>query len=119
MRQILQNLKNGKIELAEVPVPKEKAGHLRIQTTSTLISAGTERMLLEFGKANVIDKARHQPEKVKQVKETIFDQNLRSAPQRNRLRISQGKDYTDSRRIILRDERTLICFDQVIRLRLQ
>jgi len=61
MKQVLQNLKDGKTELADVPCPGEKPGHLLIQSKVTLISAGTERMLVDFGKATLIDKARQQP----------------------------------------------------------
>jgi len=67
MKQILQNLKTGKTELIEVPCPIVKSGHLLIKTASSVISAGTERMLVEFGKANYLSKAKQQPDKVKQV----------------------------------------------------
>jgi hypothetical protein len=67
MKQILQSLKSGAIELADIPVPAVKKGHLLIKTNKTLISLGTERMLLNFGKAGWVDKARQQPDKVKQV----------------------------------------------------
>ena len=67
LKQILQSLKSGNTELAECPVPSVARGSLLIQTTHTLVSAGTERMLLEFGKASWIDKARQQPDKVQQV----------------------------------------------------
>ncbi len=67
MNQILQNLKNGQVELTDVPCPLVRPGHLLIQTRASLISAGTERMLVEFGKSNLIAKARAQPDKVKQV----------------------------------------------------
>ncbi len=67
MKQVLQNLRTGAIELADVPCPIVRAGHLLIQTRCSLISAGTERMLVEFGQAGLIGKARSQPEKVKQV----------------------------------------------------
>lgn len=67
MKQILQSLKNGKCELAEVPVPMVKPGHVLIRTAKSLISIGTEKMLVEFGKAGWIDKARQQPDRVKQV----------------------------------------------------
>lgn len=60
MKQIQQNPRTGKIELAEVPIPSLKEDHILIETSSSLISAGTERMLLEFGKANLLDKARQQ-----------------------------------------------------------
>ena len=67
MKQILQNLKDGSTELAEVPCPRLAPGHLLLRTTRTLISAGTERMLVDFGKANPLEKARQQPDKVRQL----------------------------------------------------
>lgn len=66
MRQIIQDLKSGETVLEEIPAPLVKSGHVLIQTTRSLVSLGTERMLVEFGKANLIDKARQQPDKVKQ-----------------------------------------------------
>lgn len=67
MLQILQNLSNGQTFLERVPVPANSAKNLFIRTRCTLISAGTEKMLVEFGQASLIGKARAQPEKVKQV----------------------------------------------------
>ena len=57
--------------LEEVPAPKVGYGKVLIQTSRTLVSLGTERMLVEFGKANYIEKARQQPDKVKQVLDKI------------------------------------------------
>ncbi len=67
MKQIIQDLKKGNTILEEVPAPQVKKGALLIKTTRSLVSLGTERMLVEFGKAGFIDKARQQPDKVKQV----------------------------------------------------
>ena len=67
MNQVLQNLKSGEIELVDVPAPICKAGQLLIATRRSLISAGTERMLVEFGQASLLAKARKQPERVIQV----------------------------------------------------
>ena len=71
MKQILQNLKTGVTEVAEVPCPRISSGQLLIRTTRSLISAGTERMLVDFGKANPIEKARQQPDKVRMVLDKI------------------------------------------------
>lgn len=71
MKQLLQDLRAGKVECAEVPDPLVKTGHLLIATERSLISTGTERMLVEFGKAGWIDKARQQPDKVRQVLQKI------------------------------------------------
>ena len=67
MKQILQNMSNGVTSLVEAPAPMTKSGHLLIQTQKTIISAGTERMLLKFGKASLLAKARQHPDKVKMV----------------------------------------------------
>jgi len=57
MKQLLQNLKTGTTELVDVPEPGVKPGHVVIETSRSLVSAGTERMLVEFGKANLPGKA--------------------------------------------------------------
>ncbi len=67
MKQIIQHLNTGQIEIAEVPSPLVGSGEVLIQSRRSLISAGTERMLVEFSKANLINKVRQQPERVKQV----------------------------------------------------
>ena len=76
MKQILQNLKDDSTEIAEVPCPRLAPGHLLLRTTRTLISAGTERMLVDFGKANPLEKARQQPDKVRQVLEKVRTDGL-------------------------------------------
>lgn len=76
MKQILQHLRSGQLEVADLPGPIVRPGHLLIQTTRTLISAGTERMLVEFGQAGLIAKARSQPDKVKQVLDKIRTDGL-------------------------------------------
>ncbi|MES2654749.1 MAG: bi-domain-containing oxidoreductase [Bacteroidota bacterium] len=76
MKQIIQNLKNGNTILEEVPAPLVKKGHVLIQTSKTLVSLGTEKMLVEFGKSNLLSKARQQPEKVKQVLDKIKSDGL-------------------------------------------
>ena len=76
MKQILQNLKTGETELAEIPCPAPGAGHVLIRTHASLVSLGTERMLVEFGKAGLIEKARQQPDKVRMVLEKIKTDGL-------------------------------------------
>lgn len=76
MKQILQNLKTGETELVEVPCPRPRAGYHLIQTTTSLISAGTERMLVDFGKAGLIAKAKQQPDKVRMVLDKIKTDGL-------------------------------------------
>jgi predicted dehydrogenase/threonine dehydrogenase-like Zn-dependent dehydrogenase len=67
MKQIVQQLDSGVTAIIEAPSPRVAPGTLLIKTTRTLISAGTERMLIGFGKASLLAKARQQPERVKDV----------------------------------------------------
>src|SRR5690554_5217543 len=76
MKQIIQSFKTGETILEEVPAPQVKSGQVLIQTTKSLVSLGTERMLVEFGKSNLISKARQQPDKVKQVLDKIKTDGL-------------------------------------------
>lgn len=76
MKQILQNLGSGETLLAEVPAPLARAGHLLIRTEASLVSLGTEKMLLAFGRANLFEKARQQPDKVTQVLQKIRTDGL-------------------------------------------
>lgn len=77
MKQLLQNLKNGNIEISDIPVPCVSTGSLLIKTNKSLISSGTERMLIEFGKAGLIKKAHEQPDKTKMVLNKIFTDGLK------------------------------------------
>jgi len=76
VKQLLQSLKTGATEVADVPAPRAGQGQVLVQTSRTLVSAGTERMLVEFGKSNLIDKARQQPDKVKMVLEKVRTDGL-------------------------------------------
>lgn len=67
MKQLLQHLDSGRTTLTDVPVPSASGPTLVVAARASLISAGTERMLVEFGRASVLEKARQQPDRVKQV----------------------------------------------------
>ena len=76
MKQIIQDLKNGNTLLEDVPAPLLRKGHVLIKTQVSLVSLGTEKMLVEFGKGNLLSKAKQQPDKVKQVLEKIKSDGL-------------------------------------------
>jgi len=76
MYQIIQSFKTGETILETIPAPEVKKGQVLIQTSRSLVSLGTERMLVEFGKSNLISKARQQPDKVKQVLDKIKTEGL-------------------------------------------
>lgn len=76
MKQIFHNLSSGDSELVAAPVPKARRGCLLIDSTVSLISTGTERMLVDFGKSGLMGKARSQPEKVRQVLSKVATDGL-------------------------------------------
>ena len=71
MKQLLQELQSGATMLSEVPAPRVAPRQLLVRTSRSLVSVGTERMLVDFGKAGLIGKALQQPDKVRQVFEKV------------------------------------------------
>lgn len=67
MKQIVQNLKTGDVDVMDVPVPATRPGFVLVRTASSLISAGTERLTVEAGQKTLISRALEQPHLVKQV----------------------------------------------------
>ena len=78
MKQVLQRLDDGRTFLLDVPVPAASGVKVVIRTQASLISAGTERMLVEFGRGNLLDKARAQPDRVKDVLSKVRTDGLLS-----------------------------------------
>ncbi len=67
MKQILQSYKSGELWLAEVPIPLCQGGGVLVKTCKSFVSAGTERMLVDFAKKNIIGKSLAMPDQVKKV----------------------------------------------------
>src|SRR6185436_801342 len=67
MKQLLQNIKNGKSIVEDVPIPTPREGQALVKTEASLVSAGTERMLVEFAEKSLVGKARSRPDLLKQI----------------------------------------------------
>ncbi|MCB9211863.1 MAG: bi-domain-containing oxidoreductase [Ignavibacteriales bacterium] len=67
MKQFIQSYKTGKMEVVEVPMPSCGSNGILVQTTASLISAGTEKMLIDIAKKSLVGKAKARPDLVKQV----------------------------------------------------
>ncbi|MFM8549144.1 MAG: dehydrogenase, partial [Verrucomicrobiota bacterium] len=76
MRQIVQHLGSGRTELIDVPAPAPRRGRLLVRASRSLVSLGTERMLVEFGRAGWLSKARQQPEKFRAVLGKVRSEGL-------------------------------------------
>jgi len=89
MKQILQDLSSGETILVESPAPMLSTKSLKIATNVSLISAGTERMLVNFGKSSYIEKARQQPEKVRMVIDKVITDGLKTTYDSVKSKLSQ------------------------------
>jgi predicted dehydrogenase/threonine dehydrogenase-like Zn-dependent dehydrogenase len=76
VKVLLQSFQNGEVTIIDAPTPRASANGLLVATHASVISAGTERSLVDFGRAGLIEKARSQPDKVKQVLEKIRTDGL-------------------------------------------
>jgi predicted dehydrogenase/threonine dehydrogenase-like Zn-dependent dehydrogenase len=67
MKQLLQNIKTGRATIEDVPVPTPREGQALVRVQASLVSAGTERMVVEFAEKTLVGKARSRPDLVRQV----------------------------------------------------
>lgn len=78
MKQLLQNINDGETVIADVPIPQVQAGMALVQTRASLVSAGTERMLVEFGEKTLLGKALSRPDLVRQMADKARREGLLS-----------------------------------------
>ena len=89
MKQVLQSLQNGSVRSEDVPAPGVSPGHVLIASRRSLVSSGTERMLVEFGRKGWLDKARSQPERVRQVVDKMKTDGVLSTVEAVRAKLDQ------------------------------
>src|SRR5882762_7990895 len=89
MQQVLLNIGTGATSLVDAPVPSLQQGHVLIRTQRTLISAGTERMLIDFGRASMLNRAREQPDRVKMLFDKIRTDGVMAAIDAVRSKLDQ------------------------------
>ena len=89
MRQIVQHLGSGHTELLAVPAPGPRRGRLLVRATRSLVSLGTERMLVEFGRGGWLSKARQQPEKFRAVLAKVRSEGLVATVEAVRSKLAQ------------------------------
>lgn len=102
MKQILQYLNNGETIIMDVPMPSISDQNILIQSSQSLLSLGTEKMLVDFGNANMLNKALQQPEKVKQVLDKMRTDGVTStiSAVNNKLNIPIPLGYCNVGRVI-------------------
>jgi predicted dehydrogenase/threonine dehydrogenase-like Zn-dependent dehydrogenase len=78
MKQIVQNFKNGQLRLKEVPAPNTATGGVLVKTVNSLISIGTEKMMLDLARKSMLGKAKERPDQVQQVIKKVKKEGLKS-----------------------------------------
>src|SRR5919204_5988390 len=89
MRQLLQNLPTGELTVEDVPAPQRGPASLLVATRYSLISAGTERAVLELGRASLVWKARARPDLVSQVVDSVRTDGVGTTYQKVRGRLGK------------------------------
>jgi predicted dehydrogenase/threonine dehydrogenase-like Zn-dependent dehydrogenase len=91
MKQVVQNFRTGELAVEELPPPALKNGGLLVQTAYSLISAGTERSIVETAQSSLVGKARSRPDLVRQVLDTFKREGLRATYEKVQSRLNQIK----------------------------
>lgn len=89
VKQIVQSARTGTLSIQEVPMPRVRPGYLLVRTAASLISAGTERMVVEFARKSVLGKAKSRPDLVKQAVAKIHRDGLLATLGAVRARLDQ------------------------------
>jgi polar amino acid transport system substrate-binding protein len=79
MKQLVQSMRSGAVDVVEVPAPRLVGAGVLVQTSASLISAGTERAAMEFARHSLVGKARSRPDLVRQVLDKVRRDGLAQA----------------------------------------
>jgi len=91
MEQVIQNMRNGKLKVVQVPDPMAKSGHVLIANACSVISAGTEKMVIDLAGKSLLGKAKERPDQVRRVFEKWRNEGILNT-------ISQVREKLEGRR---------------------
>ena len=102
MKQLLQDLRSGETRVLDVPIPTPGPGTVLVRTGASLVSAGTERMIVEFAEKSLIGKARSRPDLVRQILDKARREGLLTTVEAafNRLDQPMPLGYSSAGRIV-------------------
>lgn len=76
MQQVIQNIRNGKLSVVELPDPMVRPGQVLIANAASVISAGTEKMAMDLARKSLLGKARERPDQVRRVIEKLRNEGV-------------------------------------------
>ena len=91
MKQVVQNYRTGELKVEELPPPALRPGGVLVRTAYSLISAGTERTIVETAQSSLAGKAKQRPDLVRQVIDTFKREGLRSTYEKVTAKLNQMK----------------------------
>ena len=91
MKQVVQNYRTGELAVEELPPPSLRPGGVLVQTAYSLISAGTERTIVETAQNSLVGKARERPDLVRQVFDTFKREGLKATYEKVKAKLNQIK----------------------------
>jgi len=102
MKQLIQHIRTGQAEVVDVPAPDAGSGQVLVQTAASLVSAGTERMVVDFAEKNLLEKARARPDLVRQTVDKARREGLLTTFEavQNRLDQPMALGYSSAGRVI-------------------
>jgi len=102
VKQVIQNLRSGETTVIDVPVPTPRPNTALICTEASLVSAGTERMVVEFAEKSLLGKARARPDLVRQVLDKARREGILGTVQAAFTRLDQpmALGYSSAGRIV-------------------
>lgn len=89
MKQVIQNIRSGNLTVEQIPAPAVSAGEVLIANQSSLVSAGTEKMVMDLAKKSLLGKARERPDQVRRVLEKIRNEGLLNTLQQVRQKLEE------------------------------
>lgn len=89
MQQLLQDISSGDLTVTDVPAPVRAPAALLVATRCSLISAGTERAVMELGSKSLVAKARARPDLARKVVDSVREEGLRTAVDKVRGRLDE------------------------------
>src|SRR3990170_5823390 len=109
MKQLLKNMRDGQNVVADVPVPALRPGMALVRTAASLVSVGTERMVVEFAEKGLVGKALSRPDQVRQVLDKVRREGVIPAMEAvfNRLDQPMALGYSSAGTIVALGKNTI------------